>query len=89
MKETDAVLETDDELIVLRAKVADLETALAALKAERSAQTIQTAGRLAQLAWILMVIMVVFAGTIIVASAIRASARECPAISQPRPVERP
>ena len=87
MKEADAVLETDDELIVLRTKVADLEAKLAALKAERSAQTIQSAGRLAQLAWILMVIMAVFAGTIIVAGAIRSSARECPPVSQT--LERP
>lgn len=82
----------DEELIALRARVAELEGAEAALeklKADRSAETIRTAGRLARLAWILMIIMVVFAGTIIVAGAIRTSARECPAVLQPTPVERP
>ena len=82
----------DEELIALRAQVAKLEGAEAALeklKADRSGETIRTAGRLAQFAWILMIIMVVFAATIIVAGAIRASARECPAVLQPTPVERP
>ena len=82
----------DEELIALRARVADLEAAEAALeklKADRSAETIRTAGRLAQFAWILMIITVVFTGTIIVAGAIRASARECPSVSQPMLLERP
>ena len=82
----------NEELIALRARVAELEgaeVALAKLKADRSAETIRTAGRLMQLAWIMMLVMVVFAGAIIVAGAIRASARECPAFLQPTPVERP
>lgn len=82
----------DEELIALRTRVADLEgaqVALEKLKADRSAETIRTAGRLARFAWILMIIMVVFAGTIIVAGAIRASARECPPVSQPMLLERP
>ena len=81
----------DDELIALRARVAELEgaeIALEKLKADRSAETIRTAGRLMRFAWILMLVMVVFAAAIIVAGAIRASSRECP-VSQPMPLERP
>lgn len=80
----------DEELIALRTRVAELEGAEAALeklKADRSAETIRTAGQLATFAWVLMIIMVGFAATIIVAGAVRASARKCPPVSQP--LERP
>ncbi len=68
------VVERDDWRRIAQDRLVALEK----LKADRSAETIRTAGRLAQFAWILMLVMVVFAGTIIVAGAIRASARECP-----------
>lgn len=61
-----------------KAHAQDRLVALETLKADRSAETIRTAGRLAQFAWILMLIMVVFTGVIIVASAMRATSRECP-----------
>lgn len=60
----------------------EVQAALEKLK-DRSAEMIRTAGRLMRFAWSLMIVMVVFAGAIIVAGAIRASARECPPVSQP------
>ena len=79
---------SEEELIALRARVAELEgaaVALEKLKADRSAETIRAAGRLARLAGILMIVMVGFTAAIIVSGAIRASSRECPPVLLERP----
>ena len=80
------VEERDNLLIIARERheaVKTLEAALKKLENDRSTKTIQSAGRFMTFAWIMMVIVVVFTGSIIVAGAIRASARECPAQGKP------
>ena len=66
----DLTMERDDWEALARDRLATLEK----LQADRSYETLRAAGRLMQFAWILMLVMVLFAGVILVAGAVRATA---------------
>jgi len=76
------VIEERDNLLIIARERHEM---VKRLEADQSLKTIKAAGRFMTFAWVMMVLVIVFMGSIIVSSAIRASARECPALAQERP----